>query len=76
MVISRLKGKDRFDTIENYLIFLIFIGALFLSTGIGLTVISPKGFSIILAMMGALISFIFTVVLILFWLIKEFKESQ
>ena len=73
-MISKLKGKNRFETIENYIIVLIFLGSLMLVSGIGLSVLSSRGFPIILAMIGAFISFISTVALIFTWLVKEFKE--
>lgn len=74
MMIARLKGKDKFETIENYSMALIFLGAVMLSAGIGLNIISTKGFTVVLAMLGALISFVSTVTLIFTWLVKEFKE--
>lgn len=67
----KLKGEDIYETLENYSILSIFIGAIMLSSGIGLTVISPKGFSAILAMLGAFISFISTIALIFIWLAKD-----
>ena len=73
--LSRLKGKDRIETAENYSILFIFIGAIILSFGIGMNVISTKGFSAILAMLGAVISFLSTVVLVVVWVIKEFSEK-
>jgi len=48
-------------------------GALMLSVGIGLTVISTKGIPAILAMLGSLISFLATVALIFVWLFKELQ---
>jgi len=71
--LGKLKGKDRFETAENYSILSILIGALILSLGIGLTIITPKGLPAILAMLGSLIAFVSTVVLILVWLVKEFS---
>lgn len=70
-VLDMLKGKDKFETLENYSILFILIGALVLSLGIGLTVISPKGIPAILAMTGAFVSFVSTIVLILIWLSKD-----
>lgn len=75
-LISRLKGKGRLETIENYCIALIFLGAVMLSVGIGLNIISTKGFTVILAMFGALISFLSTVALIITWVVKEFKTQN
>jgi hypothetical protein len=71
MKLPSIRGGSRYETVENCSIALIFLGALILSVGIGLTIISPRGLSAILAMMGALISFLATVSLILTWLTKE-----
>jgi len=74
--LSRLKGKDKIETAENYSILFIFIGAIILSFGIGTSVISTKGFSAILAMLGAVISFLSTVSLVAVWVIKEFEKES
>lgn len=76
-LLSRLKGKDKLETAENYSIAVVFIGAMILSTGIGINIISTKGSSAVLAMLGALVSFIATIALISVWVIREFeKEPQ
>lgn len=67
-----LKGKDKFETAENYSILVIIIGAAMFSIGVGLTIVSTKGIPAIITMLGALISFLSTVVLIFVWLAKEF----
>jgi hypothetical protein len=69
--LPQLKGKDKYETAENFSILFIIIGAIILSSGIGLTIINPKGISAILAMFGSLIAFLSTVALIFVWLIKE-----
>jgi len=71
MLRDRLKGEDKFETLENYSIFLIVIGAFILAGGMGLTVISSKGISTVLMMLGSFISFLFTVALIFVLLVKE-----
>ncbi|MBU5537490.1 MAG: hypothetical protein QW818_01615 [Candidatus Aenigmatarchaeota archaeon] len=71
MLFTKLKEKDRLATIENYCILFIFLGSITLSLGIGLTVVNTKGIPVILAMIGALISFLSTVALIFTWLIRE-----
>lgn len=71
----KVKGKDKYETLENYAILAIFIGGVVLSSGIGLTAVSTKGISAILAMLGALTAFLATVALILVWTIKEFKSG-
>ena len=75
MVFHKLKGKNKIETLENYLIALIFLGAIVFSSGVGLTVVSSQGFPIILAMIGAVASFVFTVTLIFLWVFKEFKNE-
>jgi hypothetical protein len=68
-----LRGKDVWETAENWSILFIFIGAAMLSAGIGLTIVSPRGIPAALAMAGALISFGGTVALIFTWLAKELR---
>lgn len=70
-VLDMLKGKDKYETAENYSILFIVVGAVVLSAGIGLTILNPKGISAIMAMLGSLMSFLATVALILIWLAKE-----
>ena len=70
-IFKKLKGKDRYETMENYSIAGVIFGSLALSAGIGLTAINPKGISAITAMMGALLSFICSVTLVFSWLLKE-----
>lgn len=74
-MIGKLKGKTKYETIENYFISLIIIGAVLFSTGLGLTIFNSNGLSVIISMIGAIISFIFTIALIVLWLVNEFKEE-
>lgn len=71
---DKLKGKDRHETLENFSILFIFIGAIILSFGIGLSVISQR-LSAILSMTGAWVAFISTVALIFIWTVKEFRSD-
>ncbi|MBI4009992.1 MAG: hypothetical protein HY361_02245 [Candidatus Aenigmarchaeota archaeon] len=72
----KLKGKDKYETLENYSILLILLGGGMLSMGMGLTAIfSTKGITAILAMLGSLIAFLATTALIFIWLVKEFKSG-
>ena len=74
--ISKLKGKDKLETLENYSILFILFGGVILSAGMGLTAFfTTKGISAILAMLGSLIAFLATTALIFIWLIKEFKSG-
>jgi len=74
MLTGRLKGKDKYETAENYSILFIAIGAAMLSIGIGLTIITPKGLPAIIAMIGSAVAFLSTVALIIVWLVKEFWD--
>ena len=67
------KGKTRYERIEGCCIMILLVGAIILSTGIGLTSISTKGIPAILAMLGSFISFLATVALIFVWLFKELQ---
>ena len=67
------KDKTRYEKLEGYCIAILLIGALMLSAGIGLTIISTKGIPAIMAMLGSLISFLATVALIFVWLFKELQ---
>ena len=71
---AKLKGKNKLETIENYCILLIFVGASVLSLGIGLTVITTKGIPVFLSMFGALLSFLSTIALVFTWVAKDFSE--
>jgi len=71
---GKIKGKDSAETVENFSILFIFIGAIVLSFGIALSVFSP-GMAMIISVSGAWIAFIFTVVLIFTWLAKEFGSD-
>jgi hypothetical protein len=70
-ILSILKSKNKYEKAEGYCILILVAGGLILSLGIGLTIINTKGISAILAMSGALISFLATIGLIVVWLIQE-----
>ena len=69
--LKMLKSKSKFERTEGYCIVSLITGALMLSSGIGLTIISPEGIPAIMAMLGSLITFLSTAGLILTWLFKE-----
>jgi hypothetical protein len=72
-----LKGKDKFETLENFSILFIVVGAIMLSSGVGLTIISQSSMFAILVISGTFISFISIVALVFTWLAKElFWESE
>jgi uncharacterized membrane protein len=71
---GKMKGKDKTETVENFSILFILIGAVVLSFGIGLSVVSQR-MSFIFSVAGAWIALIFTVVLIFTWVAKEFRSD-
>jgi hypothetical protein len=73
-VLDMLKGSDKYETVENYSLLGVIIGAVLLSSGIVLTTLSSQGISAILAMMGSLIAFLSTVILIFAWIWKSFAK--
>ncbi len=70
-IFDMLKGENKYEKVEGYCILVLLAGALMLSAGIGLTILSPKGISAVLAMLGSFISFIATISLIFTWLVQE-----
>jgi len=73
-VLGMLKGSDKYDTAENYALAGVLMGSLALAAGIGLAALSTQGISTILAMMGSLIAFLSTVILIFVWVAKDFSK--
>lgn len=72
--LGKLKGKDRSETLENFSIMFIFLGAIILSFGIGLSLVSQR-LSAVFSMFGAWVAFISTVSLILIWTVREFRSG-
>jgi len=70
---EKLKGKDKFETMENCSIVGIVVGVIILSSGFFVSMINPKGIAAILLMFGSFLSFISTVGLVIVWLLKEFS---
>jgi len=69
-----LKGSDKYETAENYSLAGVLIGTLILSSGIGIAAVNNEGVSAILAMLGSLIAFLCTVILIFVWIVKDFSR--
>ncbi len=67
--LKNLKGESRMETLENYSIVGVIVGALIFSMGVGLTVIASEGIPVIITMLGAVLSFISSasVVVVLFF---------
>jgi len=70
---EKLRGKDKYETAENYSIAGIAVGVVLISIGFLLTTFYLKGIPVILLMIGSFLSFIFTVAIVFVWLLKELK---
>jgi hypothetical protein len=73
MLKEKLKGKDKYETAENYSIAGIAAGVAMLSIGFLLSILNPKGLSTIILMLGSFISFVSTVALVFAWLARELR---
>jgi uncharacterized membrane protein len=71
---GKMKGKDSLETAENFSILFILIGAVVLSVGIGLSIMSQR-ISFVFSVVGAWTALIFTVVLIFVWVAREFRSG-
>jgi hypothetical protein len=70
-LLGRIRGKDKLSTMENVCILLVIIGAVVLSLGTGMTIISPQGIPAAMSMAGAVIAFLGTALLVLTWTASE-----
>ena len=70
-MLGMLKGKDRMDTFERWTIFLIFVGLGLFSLGTFVAIFIQRGIPVIIALLGSFIAFIFTILLILVWLLQD-----
>lgn len=73
---TKLKGQDKYETAENYSIAGIVLGTVLVSIGIISTLISTQGVPAIVAMLGAMLSFLSVVALIIVWTVKEFLGKE
>jgi len=66
-----LKSKNNVERVEGYIILSLLASSLLLSAGIGLSAVSGKGLAAAMAMLGALLSFLSAVALIMVWVWKD-----
>ena len=66
-------GKDKLEGFEKFAMYSLLIGACMFSTGIGLSIFTPRGLPAILGMAGAFMAFMATVLLIFAWLVQEWR---
>ena len=63
-------GKKE-ERVENLSIFCIILGAILISLGLGLSVISTQGLPAILTMVGSFLVFVFSIVFVIVNLVKS-----
>lgn len=68
-----LHGHGKRETVERYIILGLLAGVLLAGVGITSTVLGTKGVTTAIALAGSFITFVFTVILVLFWLFRGEK---
>ena len=66
-----LHGHGKHEAVERYIILGIIIGVVLAGIGTAATAIDTRGVPAILAMVGSFITFIFTVILVFYWLVRR-----
>jgi len=67
----KIKGKDKLETAENFLIFLLFVCSISLSIFIGIAGVIPKGWPVVGIMISSFFIFISIISLVVIWIIRE-----
>lgn len=70
-IFKRLKGKNRYETMENYSICGVVFGTLVFAVGTLLTAFNTRGAPAVITMIGVLLSFLSSVSLVSVWFLKE-----
>lgn len=68
-----LHGHSRRETIERYTILAIVVGVLIAGVGMVATIFGTKGAATVVTLVGSFITFVFTVVLVLWWFVRGDK---
>jgi len=68
-----LKGHSKHETAERYIILGIVAGVVLAGIGTAATVLGTKGAATATALVGSFITFIFTVILVFYWLLRGDK---
>lgn len=68
-----LHGHGKHETVERYIILGIILGVILAGAGIASTAIATKGATTMVALVGSFITFVFTVVLVFYWLLRGDK---
>ena len=71
----KIKSDSRFKTLENIFFILISLGALMVAAGLGFSAFSQGGLTTI-AIYGGFLVMVFTIALVLLYVIKDFRVTQ
>ena len=66
-------GFKKEERTEGIITIILIVGTFLTSIGIGLSILTPKGISAILTMLGAFAIFVATTGMVFAWLLKELK---
>lgn len=65
-----LYAHSKYEKIERYIILGIIVGVLILGIGMVSTIFEARGLATAVLLAGSFITFIFTVILVFYWLIR------
>lgn len=71
MHMLHVHGKH--EMIERYIILGIIVGVIIAGIGIASTAIQTKGITTAIALVGSFITFVFTVILVFYWVVRGDK---
>lgn len=74
-IMRSFRWGNKLEKAESISIMVMIVGAALLSLGIGLTIVSTKGISAIMSMVGSLLCFLSTVSLVGVWLVEEMEKE-
>lgn len=68
-----LRGHNKHETIERYIILGIVFGVMIAGAGITSTIFETRGITTAVTLVGSFITFAFTVILVFYWLVRGDK---
>jgi len=71
MLKGKIRGKNKIETLENVLTFLIVVFSFTLSFSIGLSSFYSRGIVVVIAIISSFLIFISTIFLVVVWLFRR-----
>ena len=69
-----LHGNSKHEAIERYIILGIIVGVILVGIGTAATIFQTKGATTAIALVGSFITFVLTVVLVFYWLVRGDRQ--